>query len=107
MFDLSTIQLMNEFAAEATTYGFRQRDSINPSCLRSEEVGLIYGTCAAQQQPPEFVLDGVLAVPFTHEQWENSQFRQCPQCGAIFQIDPLRPWKSTCSDKCESVWMPF
>lgn len=110
MFDLTTIQVMNYAAhirGPESPYLWEggsppERNAIYP-CALDDSLELLQADAFQSQVDFSEMLDDLLPRPITHEQWENSRWKQCAQCGKLYEGGD----HFTCSDACKAVWVPF
>lgn len=115
MFDLMTIQVMNyasHIRGPESPYLWEggsppERNAIYP-CAINDAIGLLEEDAARGQVSFVEMLDDALPRPITHEQWENSRWKQCGQCGKLYEINHSDGSSDfTCSDVCAEGFVPF
>lgn len=107
MFDLTTIQLMNNHPVDVpfSNRGLKYSDNIAKSWES------LCGGADLLQSDPIDLLDqesNFTPRPITDQEWEERHFYTCCHCYKRFRTaehDPEDFW--TCSQECRDKWVPF
>lgn len=104
MFDLTTIQLINNHPVAFEECGMRTRDLIRAKNIQESWNALCVGAEALHTDPITLLDTESCFAPPPFMDWP----KECYHCGKPFDVashDPTDTW--TCSQECRDAWVPF